>query len=122
MKSFESVTIDTNKMLEMFIWEPFKIFLGVLFLTILGTLVYWLLTKETDFIGRKLPTLIILLFKVIVYGNLAVLIFFYDFNANKLTFEIPSRMLLSTAFVAVLAVYEAFSNVVEFFKLFMKVK
>ncbi len=115
-KTFENVVIPFSKFMDMFVWQPIHLFIVASAITIFFTWIFWKQTGSTKFIGRKIPGLLILIFKIIAYGFLAGIILFYDFNTKEWSFILPDKILLSTAFVAILAIYEALSNLVELVK------
>ena len=114
MESFETVTVNTAAFFEMALVLPLKatVFL-FLFLLTFGAIGKWVIGADNAFVSANIPYAFFLLFKVLIYGFLFLLVFFYDFSTEVWIWALPERMPLSSAFVGVLAAYEAVSCLIS---------
>lgn len=114
MRSFETTLVDTDLFWEMALIMPAKVVIGVL----LAVFILWLIFRPSDGADRmgsvkNMPYAIFLICRAIIYGLLFLLVFFYDFAENIWVMEFPEKISLSSAFVGVLAVYEAISGLIS---------
>lgn len=118
LTTFENETVNINDVFQLLLYPQIRILIGVVIFAIIASLVIkniWPQFKSK--IIENFVTIIWLLFKIFIYGCLAAVVFFFDFTANQfIWWHIPERMLLSTVFVGLLAIYEMVSNIIELIK------
>jgi hypothetical protein len=118
MITFENDTVNVNSALNLLLYPQIKFFVGFVIFAILLRIVYRFIWP--DFSSRVIENIVSyiwLLFKTMIYGFLAAIIFFFNFQTKQIVWwHFPDRMLLSTLFVAILAIYEMLSNIIEMVK------
>lgn len=114
MNSFETIPVNTADFLNLVLAIPFK-YTVMLFPALLAfrAIVKWTFEADASVSPANVLYAFFLLFKTSVYEALFFLVFFYDFTNRVWVWAFPKEMLLSSAFVGVLAAYEAISCLIN---------
>lgn len=120
--TFENELVDVNVIFDTLLYPQIKGLIGLIILTfVIKRIACSVWPDYQSSLFSTLTNATWYMFKMFIYGSLAIVVFFFDFESKQFNWgQFPETMLLSTTFVGLLAIYEAVSNLIEIVNCLLK--